>query len=305
MNPSYNSGGIYSSGATAPVSGAPGASGVGTPGTPIASKPPVMQMSGSSRKPKKGIIVGGILIVVALVLGILAVVMMPRGGSGGNGGGGSDSDFYKYANYILNGNTNTNTNLGEYDDTKDYAVMKAFDDENVNFFNTAQSLWNTVYERISKDESIAETSRLRGDVDWQNELMDFVVKYVNTNELDDDTLLELYIKNGYGNAITLVDKNYENIKDTIYELGADYINDLVVNNKAVLDLYAEYDARGCIIDGSLDDVCLDNNQEILDEAMTEYFESTIDLNYEIFDDALNNLAKNCFAIQESLRGGNE
>ena len=107
MNPSYNSGGIgnagvsgagnvgggiYSSGVTPPVnSGRPGTSGM-----PISS-PPVMKIGGSSRGPRKGIIIGVILIVVALVLGILAVVLMPKGGSSNNVAT-ENTDFYKYAN---------------------------------------------------------------------------------------------------------------------------------------------------------------------------------------------------------------
>lgn len=318
MNPSYNSGGLNTPGvkpgviASGPDDGSV-SSGAG-PVSPRPNKyipprqqpsmPPAMQLGGSSRKSKKGIVIGAILIVVALVLGVLAVVMMPKGG-GNSGNAGGNSDFYKYANYLLYGNSDANVDLGEYDDNADYAVVVAFGDEDAGYFDTLRSLWSGFYEKIMKDENISETSVLKGDVSFQNELMDFVEKYMKVEEWNEEYILKLFIENGFENAQVLIEKNYENLKDTAYERGANYAEDLINNGKVTLDLYSIYDNYGCIKDGSIDDGCIEKNTQNLDGAVTSYFESIIEPDTTILEYTINKLAENCFAISIALGGDDE
>ena len=265
---------------------------------------PVMSMSGgTSRKPKKGIIIGGILIVVALALGIAAVVLMPKGDSSNNLAT-ENTDFYKYANYLLYGKSNANADLGAYDENANYAVVTAFDEGNTSYFDTLRDFWNGFYKRVAEDDNISETSTLRGEVDWQNELMDFVEKYAKTDEWDDEKLLEIYLQNGFESANNVIENNYDNLKNTIYERGSSYVDDLINNGKVTLDLYSAYNNYGCIKDGSIDDACIENNMENLDGAVVNYFERIVDSDTTILEDTLNDMAKNCFDILMSLKGGN-
>lgn len=316
MNPSYNSGGPNVPGvkpgtiASGPDNGTSGGvvSGGVAPVQPQPNRyipprqtsftPPVIQIGDSPKRLKKGIIIGAILIVVALVLGILAVVMMPKGGNDS----GENADFYKYANYLLYGNQNTNADLGEYDEKADYAATEAFDSNNVDYFAVAQELWSVFYQKVADNEEIAETSALRGSVNWQNELMDFMNKYINTKKLEEEDIMELYLKNGYEEVMNLINERYTDLNTVVYIAGLDYVKSLTSWSKATVDLYASYDSNGCLVDGDVDDACAEENADKMQDVYDRYVIATNDLYINDIDiyEVLQMLELNCFNIEEHL-----
>lgn len=172
MNPSYNSGGlgnagisgagsvgggsvgggIYSSGVTPPAN--PGATGIsGTSGAPIVS-PPVMKIGNSSRKPRKGMIIGAVLLILALVLGILAVVMMPKGG--GQKTTANNTTFNKLINYVVSGEESTAAFVGEFNYSDDYyflgIVNEGDNTATTELYNTTKKLLDDFVEKYNKDD---------------------------------------------------------------------------------------------------------------------------------------------------------
>ena len=258
------------------------------PGMPIrttSDDPIILDNGGAPRKSKKNWIIGGVLILVAVVTAVLAIVVATRGG-GGNANGnytGENGDFYIYANYLLNGEDKEISSLGgEYDESREYAVVKAFEDKDVNFFNKAKELWGRFYDRIMGDESISDLSKLYGDVETENEKLDFFSKYIKIDDrwIDGfwigEYMWDLYLENNYNESIRIVEDNYAKLEElNIFD------NDAIkaIRNTALiaLELYSKYDALGCIVDDEIDDICVENNRSALDEIMVIYAEAEDDV----------------------------
>lgn len=297
MNPSYNSGSFSAGGNPGMITSAPDS-----------TVPEPMKLNGGARGgSKKGLLVVGVLLVVLLIVGVIVGVMM---GGGRNGNDSSqviatkDTDFYRYANYILNGKDIANTNLGEYESSSIYSVITEFNEQNVDFFNKAKELWETFFNRIKNDESISEVSELRGSVDYQNELMDFVTKYVFTNDYDTEGLFELYLDEGADKADETIEKNYADLIGTIYGLGKEYAKIKLRNAKTALNLYMKYDSLGCIKDKKVDNDCINDNKSDLKVLMGQYDAEEKDVNDAVLSDAIKMLVENCYMIKNILGGQN-
>lgn len=245
MNPSYNSGGIYSSGVTPPV----------TPSAPISTPPSSMQIGGSSRKPRKGIVIGAILIVVALVLGILAVVLMPKGGGGNSGNAGNNVAFNRLINYVVSGDELTSKVTDEYDYGYDYYFLEILDsdDDNakVEVYDTTGKLLRDFVNSYDK-----ENENLDMAVKSTQSLFDFIDVVYRKEENNGENILSSWIANGqdiakqeamnYYNLSTDNDNAYINEFLEYYEIWVD----------AVLEKIDFYNGLGCIADNQLDYECM-------------------------------------------------
>ncbi len=302
MNPSYNSG--------SSASGVSNTSGV-KPGmiasTSSDSAPEPMQLSGNSRGGKKGLLAVGLLIIVLLIVGVIVAVMM-GGGKGGNSGSSSGTDndsFSRYANYLLYGTENSKDDLGDFDKSKEYAVVRAYVEDNANFFVKAQELWKVFYEKIKANEAYSETSKMVGDVNYQNELMDFVTKYMSTVNLDDNKLLKLYLENGSDKAKSEVDDNYKTLTTTIFEPGKEYAMASADYAKKTITLYSTYDSYGCIVNDDVDSICLKNNEAKIAPIRARYISELPDVDNAIIDDVLDELIDFCFRIRDDFGEKND
>lgn len=287
------------------------------PGMPIrttSDDPIILDNSDGERKSKRNWIIGGILMLVATVTVVLAIVMAMRGGGGGshnNGYTGTNGDFYRYANYLLNGDDKEISSLGgEYDESREYAVVKAFEDKNVDFFNKAKELWSGFYERIVNDEAVSVTSKLYNDVEWENELLDFFSKYVAVKDywLDED-VMELYQNNSYDKAKKIVQDNYAELDNIAYELGANYMKFAEETTLAAIDFYSMYDSMGCVVDSALDNNCIleAENSFVASEVRKKYYdtlENMISNDIDIYDE-INRLLKGCYEIENDFSLNND
>ena len=262
---------------------------------------------GTSRGPKKGLIIGGLVVIILLIVGLVVGMMVMNGGKKGGGDNGQTqtatgdyAQYYNYANYILDGEDNANVELGEYDASKKYAAIVAFNKGNIEYFNRANELWKVFYELISNNESISEVSRLRGSADYQNELMDFVVKYINTKDYKEEDLFELYVRNGFDGANSIVDKDYADLLETTYEFGKDYAAAKLKSIKTSLSLYDKYNSLGCIKNEKIDGTCADNHKNEIKDLIKQYDNDYKEINNEILNEAIRMLIKNCFTIKNDL-----
>ena len=284
------------------------------PGMPIrttSDDPIILDNSDGKRKSKRNWIIGGILILVATVTVVLAIVMATRGG-GGNANGnytGINGDFYRYANYLLNGDDKEISSLGgEYDESREYAVVKAFEDKNVDFFNKAKELWGRFYDRIMNDEAVSVTSKLHGDVESENKLLDFFSRYVAVEDYwADGDIMQLYRENGYNGAVKKIEDNYKDLEKTIYGLGADYINASKNMVLATLDMYSRYEEIGCMVDMVISRACIVNNSPALADVSEEYEENIININQNTLNlnNELDRTIGFCYKIEKDFSLNND
>ncbi|MDO4752967.1 MAG: hypothetical protein Q4A36_01910 [Candidatus Saccharibacteria bacterium] len=280
------------------------------PGMPIrttSDDPIILDNSDGKRKSKRNWIIGGILMLVAVVTVVLAIVMATRGGGGGshnNGYTGTNGDFYRYANYLLNGDDKEISSLGgEYDESREYAAVKALEDKNVDFFNKAKELWSGFYERIMNDDKMATTSRLYGDTKEENALLDFLSKYVAVKDYwVEESILGLYYDNGKDKdkALNLIKENYAELKNTVYEFGMNYANAAEEAVIATLNLYDAYDALGCMTNE--DDACIERNSTALSAVSDAYATSVENMqnnDLEILDE-LREMMRICYQIERDF-----
>ena len=288
---------------------------------------------GAGRKsggPKKGLIIGGLAVVVILIMALVVGMMLSQNRNGNNNGSGgsqnntivepSDStnteeteepeeiytgvneDFYRYANYILNG-TNESKTLPSYNENKEYAVMTAVESRNNKYFQIADNLWSTFYNRISKDSTkFVEGSKLYELVGNQNLLMDFFTKYTGSKDWTEDEMWVSYRKNGLDSTIQTVRADYEKIAKTSYEAGANWAKLKADWNVAALKLYDAYDAKGCVKENDFDQECINNNLDNFARVIVDFKEADSqleNLNVDI-NVLLETLIKNCFDIKGNL-----
>lgn len=315
MNPSYESGGLGTPGVK------PGMI-TSLPEQPAPDSPRPMKLGGGGSGPNKKLVIFAVLIVVILVA-VIAGVMMMGGKSGGNDNNsqytpqsteeeeeeeptsdytGKNEDFYRYANYILNG-TNESKTLPSYNENKEYAVMTAVESRNNEYFQIADNLWSTFYNRISKDSTkFVEGSKLYELVRNQNLLMDFFTKYTGSKDWTEDEMWASYRKNGLDSTIQTVRADYEKIAKTSYEAGANWAKLKADWNVASLKLYDAYDAKGCVKENDFDQECINNNLDNFARVIVDFKEADSqleNLNVDI-NVLLETLIKNCFDIKGNL-----
>jgi len=302
MNPSYSSG--------------PSNSGV-NPGA-ISSGPDVPQGGGNSgggfggfdfnnflqNIPKKWLAIAGGALVLIL---IIVVIVMGMGGKKDTSNKTTQRDltgYYKYANYVLNGEETTNANLGSYDKSKSYSVITAVSKKDKSFFDKAQELWSPFYELVVNDENVNSTSKLAGDMNWQNQLMDFLAKYTTVTEWTEEDLLTAYAKDGAKKVADAAEKEYGELANTKYKPGAEYAKAMVNWIKMVLKIYTQYESSGCLKAGVIDDGCVatKNTTELM--AQYEKIEKNLSVNRVDAQKLALYLAENCFTLQSDLGGSN-
>ena len=292
MNPSAN-GGIYSGGDNTPIVSQP-------------SEPVVVgggsDMSLSSQKSKKGWIIGSIAAIAVLAVILVVVIIIKNGGFGG-GEQNRDTgytEFMDYANFLLKGAGSTGKNLGEYDESGDYAVIDEYIDENKDYFDRAQELWKAFYDKVTENGVYDDESKTIGDIEYQNELMDFIVKYMATKEWTEESLVQMYASSGLDGASAQLEKDYQNLTESIYQPGRLYAKSSLDVAKANLKLYSEYDALGCLVNGNFDDGCLDRNEDRVFELTEQYLNEKGDIYDEIPDETIDELIENCYEIRDDL-----
>ena len=302
MNPSYSSG--------------PSNSGV-NPGA-ISSGPDVPQNGGNSgggfggfdfnnflqNIPKKWLAIGGGVIAVVL---IVVIIVMGMGGKKDSSNKTTPRDltgYYKYANYVLNGEESASANLGSYDKSKSYSIITAVSERNKSFFDKAQELWSPFYESIVNDTSLNSTSKLVGDTNWQDQLMDFLAKYVVTTKWTEEKLFTAYTKDGAKKTADAIEKEYTELANTKYNPGVEYAKATVTWAKVILKAYSQYESFGCIKAGVVDDGCVSTKDTTDLMAQYEKAEKNLSVHRVDAQKLASYLAENCFTLQSDLGGSN-
>ena len=321
MNPSYSNGGLGNSGVR------PGIITSMPDQNPQPSQP--MQLGSNSKGPNKKLIIGALVAVVVLIVVLVVVIMLQGNGNKNNTNNntqnstsnndtqqteeeqkaddsvfsGDNADFYQYMSYILNGAKNNSANLVSYSANKKYAVVTAIENNNTKFFQNIDTLWNTFYNRVSKNTELSDL------VTAQNLLMDFFTKYVGMKDWTEDEMWELYNKDGLESAIKTVRADYAKLEATNYEKGVSWAKLKGDWSEAAIRLYDAYKSKGCIKENisDFDQTCIDENTKDMKDVMKKFIE--VDSQLEgadiTVDGLLETLIKNCFEIKNILGSGGE
>lgn len=252
MNPSYNAGGIYSSGADAPEISAP------APSAP-------MSLGGSGRSgggAKKWILIAGGVLIVVLIVVLVVFAVMPRGGGGSVSVGKALSDV---TNYMMLGTTepaqdagianfNPNTNDPEFV----YATADVTYGAQQEFFNKSLEYIDILKNALGNGNSANnDVAILKDDVVMLKELAGLAYS---------GSLLTMYLDGGAAEL-----GNYAKQIDTLSLNNSDNYNDLLLMMKSATTesakFYQKYTDAGCIQNQTLNDECVDNlfenNSEIV------------------------------------------
>lgn len=287
MEPSYNSGQRY-------TGMRPG----GTFSSPNIPSPAPMPLAQASKKPRKGLIIGLILAVVALI--VTVVVVLTQLNRGGGQASAEDSDFYRYANYLINGTESTNTNIGERDDgLRSFAVVEAFYAKDTAYFDKLNKLWKKVYEPIvSDEESSSENGPVIVTAEIQNSAIEFLTRYLQMRHWPSDDILQLYTENGYNGAIQIAEEDFSSLKDTTYDVGIKAYEGYANYLKSALRIIASYDDLGCITEGIIDNDCVAANMGALSDSEFATYDGGI---RDAEDYALDDLLDACYGMS-NLKG---
>ncbi len=309
MEPSYNSGqgypgmrpgGTFSGPGLRPggnYSGSGMGSGGAFSGSNIPSPAP-LPMSQAPRKSRRGLIIGLILVAVVIVVAVVAVVVL-RSNQGGQTGT-QDSNFYRYANYLINGTESTNANIGEYDDgLRSFAVVEAFDSKNTVYFDKLNELWGKVYKPIESSEGPIEITSEILLTSVQNSAINFLTRSLQMDDWSFEDILKLYNENGYSKMVQMLDGSFSKIKDTKYSVGIKAYEEYTNYLKSVLRIIARYDNLGCLTDGVVDQDCVSANREetLSDWGFVVYEGGVRDAEYR----ALGELLDACYEMNK-LKG---
>lgn len=291
--------------------------------------------AGAGRKsggPKKGLIIGGLAVVVILIVALVVGMMLSQNKNGNNNGSGgsqnntivepSDStnteeteepeeiytgvneDFYKYANYILNGKTTARKNLGKYNADKKYAIDTAVTEKNSKFFENALKLWKAFYDRFSNNADLQKEVELKNNVDSQNLMINFLSEYVTIKDYSEEETWKMYAESGLENTIKTVRTDYEKLYNSTFSAGAVWAKAKADWAEAALRLYDGYNSKGCVEKGSdeFNQDCINKNAGDLKDLLTKFTEANLQLEDSNFtvENLAKELAKNVFSVKDGL-----
>lgn len=279
------------------------------PSMPITSTNSDIMLGGDvPRSNKKGLIIGGVIAgIVMVVLAVVMVIILSKGGGSSTANNADQNLFANYFDYLVNTEDFTVNQNSEYDEYKVYGVQEALNNKDTEYFEKLGSLWNNFYTNVKEENKYSEVSKIMGDIEYQNELMDFVTKYMATIVWNENGLLELYLKNGLEKASSEVEKNYKKLAETIYEPGKRFAEAIQKNANLYLTTFSKADAAGCIASGEINYDCVRNNAAKIytsNESMSsEDFVSAED-GEELAEDAVSSLSQFGFRINDDLREEN-
>lgn len=295
-------GGVIASGPTEPIlpTGPSRVPTGGRPGGVNFTNSADFSINDGSKKSKKKWVIAGIAGAVVVLVAVVVAVMLVGGNSGGNNNVavGPEKDlFYAYANQLLGVTDGVNEN-SVYDKYEDYMVQLEYDDEDVEYFNSLNEAWQKFYESATEEEKYSEVSKLMGDVGYQNELMDFIIKYMNASDYYEDDIFEMYLNSGLDQTINMVQENYSELATTIFEPGADYAATKINEAIMMLEIFQQYDSVGCIANRNVDVECVTRNQ---DQLNLENLEKIGDVDDELIDETIEELVVFAFRIIGDFR----
>lgn len=319
MDPSYNNGGISGAGGTANTPGVkPGviasgsvdesanSSAGGLMGAPVsrpkstpASGDIMLSGSNNSKRSNKGLLIAGaILIVIALVSATLAVVLM----NGGRGGESSEvvtvdsaTALNNVTRFMLFGNTEASgdiSNVKQNDATYNKAAMLWGYEEQKEYFNTLTKYTKELSLAMKNNEMAEIANNLNTNVTLFGKMAE--IAYT-------DVLYNIYINDGS-----------TSVQDYLAEFAALEISDDVSIDIAsmsgelgavAIQLYSEYQSKGCIVDGEVDSDCATNITEADSNIMnltSEFSKLRLKIRKEV-----NVLSGILFSDIETLNGLNE
>ena len=222
---------------------------VGQPMMPVGTGDIVLNADGEG-KSRKGLV---ITLIVLVVLAIGAGVGYALWQSGVFGGGGSEikKSFNEYANYLLYG-TDSGDDIGEY---KGIYYINYFDNENINYTDDveeAELVKNYYVGLVEKLDTFSDKVE-KGGLDEVDKV--FMVKYaeaakayfeaMQTYILDEEEIINYYIKSGYDAASMLIDKYYGVLVGSSEGELSNLGEALVERSYFYLNRFNAYVAAGC------------------------------------------------------------
>lgn len=258
MNPSYNAGGIIASGPDP----------ADVPSAPVSPAPvSPMGLGGNSRRPKRGLLIGGLIVIVVLVV-VLVVFLVMGGGKGGNGTN-SNVSFNDLINYITSGKESKSDINDEYSITGNYYFVDGWstDEEKTTIYNKTKQLM----DGFSAGYKDGDNEILNNLVRSTKDLFDFVYAMNSKEKIYSTEATVTIVKEGDEKgkqklinhfAFSGLDNN--SYVKTFLEIYNDYLNALASKIKVYRD-------NGCIVNNYFDDECLKGKTSETFEDVNKYY----------------------------------
>ena len=249
----------------------------------------VLDTGGGKKSSKTGLIIGVVVIVLLAIVGLVVGIMLMGKGNESDGdntqkvitvkANSLDDKIYLFANYLVSGKETVDLINIDYDPNYEYAVKKALEDRNMEYYEKLEVYWDSVVEGLSNSGEIGEKDRFDTMIDLQNDIMGFMRKLVEVNDLTSGEVLALYNGKRKDGAEKAIEENYLPFKEIGYYAADAYADAKVAEAKAMVDLYDKYYQGGCVMEGKVDEKCA-TNLTSADEARAKLKKASTDNNLD-------------------------
>ena len=263
MNPSYSNGGIIASGPDP----------ADVPSTPVsAPTPQPMGLGASSRKPKRGLIIGALSAIVILIVVLVVVLLMGGGKKNGGGSARTDVSFNDLINYITSGKESKSDINDEYSMTGSYYFETGWstEEEKTTIYNKTKELMDG-FTASYKD---GDNQTLNNLVKTTKDLFDFIYAMNSKEKIYGIEATMTIVKEGAekGKQKLVNHFDFSGLDDNSYaksfkELYNDYMDALVNKVKVYKD-------NGCISGNYIDDECIKGKTTETFEDVNKYYLDT-------------------------------
>ena len=261
----------------------------------------------SGGKSRKWIVVVLIVVVVLVALVGGGVALWESGVLGGETSESvSASDTYvaitEYTKYLLYGDVNAKNDVltEPFDLTSTYAVDKALESEDNAFFGNLEKYWSRYIDIVNNNEKLLNDMSLMGDTEAQSEYMDFVVNYFNIQRMSEGGILALYLNNGKDGAYSAIESRYKKLLDNSYARTGDYVDAEIKLAKTMVDFVDFYNEAGCVIEGVLNEDCMEE-KDIPTDLASDYIEQRNNENLYVAEDVVMMLKENSYRLVEEVK----
>lgn len=291
--------------------------------------------SDSPEKPKfftkKFIIIASISLVLIIAAIVTGLFLQNNRGSGNTSTGAIEKtytdDFYKFAQYVVNGKDTSAALSGRYEGLASYSLAEAvLANENKAYLSKMQELFSQFINNYEKSRDISitklisetRTTETASDVADQNvgyipldynianlyEKVNFLEQILSI-DVSESTILDSYKMGGALAVENLFVDSYGNLSSSSYMDGANYAKDQIDYGLSLSKLLDLYNANGCLNSG-YDRTCAANIK--LDTAAQELYNNTENLQ-DASDNFITNLVydiiSSCWDIESVLSSKGE
>ena len=228
--------------------------------SPITSGAGDIVLDNTPPKKSKKIIIGTVSVIVAVAIIVPSTLFLIN--TIIYNSANSSKLFNSYANYLLFGDTiDTPIDIDVNNVRKTIYALDCEDktsSECKDFFKKAETLLNS-FKNSNYKEGLSEKSILK--IESYFSTFNEYRTYLNSSELDDNSILNYYMKNDYDNTVEYIENYYNNLisnDDASLALSDyGYYGYEIEKAKLTLDGFWEIDQAGCLINGQYDQACME------------------------------------------------